>query len=135
MEETIHHKIPLRLEDGSVIEATLERKPQDKSCRILLEAEGIKETSTSTDYFASFADVRKNLAKKKVFPLCYGASRNVWPSAMARDMGQGLRAYKLELGKHSEEMVHIFDTGDDIDPVTPEEQKEFSYKWFHTPKE
>lgn len=134
MDNMITTNIPLRLEDGKVIGASLQRRAQDTTCWLLLVAEDIKETSTSTDYFEAFAIIRKRLARRGIFPLCYGASRNVWPSAMAREMGQGLKAYKLKLGEPGREIVEIFSTGTDIDSVTPEEQKSFASQWFQSLK-
>jgi len=134
MEETKQHRIPLRVQSGKIIEATLERKENDRSCWIRLTAEGIDEVSTASDYFESFADVRRRLVKKGIFPLCYGASRDIWPSGMARDMGQGLRGYRLVIGQQAKEMRGIFETGEGIDPATPEEQKEFSAKWIESLK-
>ena len=130
MSDTITHTFPLRLPDGTTTQATLKRRPRDATCWIQLAAGDIQDTSTSSDYFEAFTDIRRRLAKKNIFPLCYGASRDIWPSGMARDMGQGLRGYKLKMGIPGGEMFEIFATGPDINPVTPEEQKEYANRWF-----
>ena len=69
-------------------------------------------------------------------PYCYGASLNVFPSAMARDMGQGLRAYKMTLGKHAKrtDLVGIFDEGTDIVPADVDAQEQFFRDWLELPR-
>jgi hypothetical protein len=128
------YHISIRLADGSTIPATIQREDQDSTCQLLLNAEGIDEVSTSTDYFESFTNIRTRLAQRQILPLCYAASINIWPSGMARDMGQGLKAYKLKLGSRPQEMVDIFSTGPDMEPVTPEEQKAFATSWIESLK-
>ena len=130
----IQKEIFLRMADGAIIPAILARKEKDPTCWLQLVGDGINESSTSTDYFESFTIIRRRLAKRRIFPLCYAVSRNVWPSGMARDMAEGLAAYKLKMGSPGEEMVHIFDQGPDVDPVTPEEQKAFSEAWLKSLK-
>ena len=128
----VYREIILKLSDGRKLKASLVYRERDATCWLQLTAEGITEESTNTDYFKSFTDIRRRLAKNGIFPICYGASRKVWPSGMARDMGQGLKAYKLELGIKGGEMVGIFETGSDVEPVTPEEQQAFEGEWFRS---
>jgi hypothetical protein len=130
----IENGIGIRLADGSITRATVMHRENDSTCWLHLVGPGIDETATSTDYFESFVDIRRKLAQKKMYPLCYASSRNIWPSGMARDMGQGLAAYKLTMGLPAVELVHIFDSGPDIDPVTPEVQREFSKVWVKSLK-
>jgi hypothetical protein len=125
----IENKIAIRMADGSIVGATLMHRENDSTCWLHLVGVGIDETATSTDYFESFVNIRRELAKRNFYPLCYASSRNVWPSGMARDMGQGLAAYKLTMGSPAVDLVHIFDSGPDIDPVTPEAQRAFSKVW------
>jgi hypothetical protein len=125
----IENRIDIRMADGSITGATVMRREMDSTCWLHLVGVGIDETATSTDYFESFVYIRSKLAQRNLYPLCYASSRNVWPSGMARDMGQGLAVYKLTMGKPAEELVNIFDSGSDIDPVTPEVQRAFSKEW------
>jgi len=127
-------KITIRLPDGSTIPAIIQRKHHDQSCWLRLRSTSdIDEESTSTDYFEAFAEIRGRLAKRNIFPLCYGASRNIWPSAVGRGMGQGLKAYKLQgFGIPAKEIVNIFSTGPDIEPVPPEEQRIFAKEWLNS---
>ena len=126
--------VRLRLADGSEIRATVECSDRGPACRLRLIADGIDEVATGTNYFASFAEIRRRLAVRRILPRCYGASRNVWPSGMACDMAQGLAAYRLTLGAgaRQEDLVGIFDDGPDVDPATPEEQRAFSEAWFRS---
>lgn len=123
-------KITVRMADGSSAEAIVEYMENEPTCRLHLAGDGMDETATGPDFFESFSAIRKRLAARGIYPLCYGAAQNVWPSGMARDMGQGLAAYKLRIGSPAEELVHIFASGPDIDPVTPEEQRAFYRAWF-----
>jgi hypothetical protein len=130
----IEERVEVRMADGSTVAATVSFRENDPACRLRLIAAGIDESATGTDYFASFAEIRRRLAKRNLLPQCYGASRNVWPSGMARDMGQGLAAYRLTMGRPARERVHIFASGPDIDPVGPEEQRAFALAWFRSLK-
>lgn len=53
---------------------------------------------------------------------------------MGRDMGAGLRAYKMTIGKHArmEDLVFIFDTGSDVEPCSVLEQRDFFEKWLNS---
>lgn len=126
--------ISLRMADGSTATGALTRKEKDRACWLRLVCDGIDESSTGTDYFESFVQIRRRLAQRGILPLCYAASRNVWPSGMARDMADGLAAYKLRMGFPGSETVHIFDRGPDIDPVTPDVQKAYSEAWLKSLK-
>jgi len=84
------------------------------------------------DYFEALCRIREQLEVYHLRPFCYGASRNVFPSGMGRDMGSGLVAYKLRMGlqRKPEDMVSIFDSGADVDPVSVEEQRSFFESWI-----
>jgi len=130
----IEERILLRLADGSTRPVSITRKEDDPTCWLQLSGVGIEESATGTDYFESFATIRRQLAKHRMFPLCYGASNNVCPSGMAIQFTQGLAAYKVTMGLPAEERVNIFDSGPDVDPVTPEEQKAFCQAWLKSLK-
>ncbi|MBC8954576.1 hypothetical protein [Xenorhabdus sp. PB62.4] len=88
--------------------------------------------SNDTDYFSCLIDLRNQL--KDIVFLCKGAKINVYPSAMSRDMSDGIVAYENTLGQHasSEDTVHIFYFEDKDVDVTPEEQREFHFKWIES---
>jgi hypothetical protein len=76
------------------------------------------------------------LAEDVLIPFCYGASLNVYPSGMARDMGQGLKAYKLAMGRHAkrEGLVEIFAEGPDVIPASVALQEQFWRDWLASPR-
>lgn len=84
----------------------------------------------SSDYFSALVYIR-NKYPNYIF-LCKGAKKNVYPSGMSRDMGGGVIAYELTLGKRAEikDMVNIFDYDDDNVDCTPQQQQEFFNQWL-----
>jgi hypothetical protein len=51
-------------------------------------------------------------------------------------MGQGLRAYKLVVGKHATraDLVDIFDEGTDVVPADVDTQEQFYRDWLGSPR-
>jgi hypothetical protein len=92
--------------------------------------------SEAADFFDALISIRRQLQREGLIPYCYGASLNVFPSAMARDMGQGLRAYKLVVGKHATraDLVDIFDEGTDVVPADVDTQEQFYRDWLGSPR-
>lgn len=84
------------------------------------------------DYFEGFCHIREALEAEGLLPICYAASQNVYPSGMSRNMGGGLRAYKLTLGQRGRiaDLVDIFSTGPDVIPATVAEQLEYYNRWL-----
>jgi hypothetical protein len=97
-----------------------------------LQYPGGEVTGHAPDYFGALCQIRVELEAAGWRPLCYGGSRNVYPSGMCRDMGRGLKAYKLQLGRPAAltDLVQIFDTGPDVEPSSVEEQKQFWQAWL-----
>ncbi len=89
------------------------------------------------DCFDAFCKIRLLLERDSLSPYCYGASLNVYPSGMCRDMGEGLVAYRLQLGKESNrnDLVGIFDQGDDVIPSSVENQQRFFDEWRCTKRQ
>lgn len=105
-------------------------------CRLRCEYRDKVVESTATDFFQALCDVRNLLAEDGLMPLCYGASLNVYPSGMARDMGQGLKAYKMAMGRHArmEDLVEIFAEGPDVVLASVAAQKQFWRDWLASPR-
>lgn len=102
-----------------------------QTCRITCRVRGETFTADEGDFFEALSTVRRRaLEPKGLIPFCYGASLNVWPSGMARDMGQGLSAYKMKMGVPATELVGIFDQGTDVIPSSVEQQAEFAKEWI-----
>jgi hypothetical protein len=102
------------------------------SCRINCEHDGEAFTAEARDFFDAFQGVRRWLNKRGLIPFCYGASLNVWPSGMSRDMGLGLKAYKTQVGVPATELVRIFEDGPDVIPANVEAQEQFHNDWINS---
>ncbi|CAG9183874.1 hypothetical protein CURE108131_19150 [Cupriavidus respiraculi] len=100
-------------------------------CALTCELNGRRLTATGPDYFEALCSLRLELEKDGLIPVCYGASLKAFPSGMARDMGEGLKVYRLSLGKQSamSDLVGIFENGNDVVPATVAEQQEFYRRW------
>ncbi|MDO5073253.1 MAG: hypothetical protein Q4D63_02520 [Neisseria animaloris] len=63
---------------------------------------------------------------------CKGYKINVYPSPMMRQMGHGIKAYELQLGKQAlfENLVDIFDFEEENLTISNTEQREFYNKWI-----
>lgn len=84
------------------------------------------------DFFNALILVRKELEPKNIMLLCKGSCKNIAPSRMSMDMGSGIIAYKMELGKQATERVNIFD-GCAVDEYsTVSEQLEFIDQWYES---
>jgi hypothetical protein len=107
-----------------------------EDCQIRCAYRDKKIETRAADFFEALCNVRTRLAEDGLIPFCYGASLNVYPSAMARDMGRGLRAYRLSSGKQAKiaDLVDIFAAGPDIMPASVETQKQFYRDWLAAPR-
>jgi len=109
---------------------------EDRRCHLTFSYRGRRIEAEASDYFEALCQVRLLLAKEGLIPFCYGASVNVYPSGMGRDMAAGLKAYKMALGKHVriQDLVHIFSAGPDVMPAHVSRQREFFEEWLKVPK-
>lgn len=109
-----------------------ESENPETPCTVELLVNGRTISGTSEDFFDALIKMRKILEKEDLFLLIYGASKNVWPSPMARNMGAGLRAYKMTMGKQAlnADLVEVFGSGPDVQPCTVAEQEKFKDEWF-----
>jgi hypothetical protein len=116
-------------EDGESVSFVTE--PIGTNCRLTCSARGKSHVAEASDFFAGLQLVRLQfLEPQGLIPICYGASLKVWPSSMAREMGRGLKAYKIELGADASELVRIFDEGADVIPSSVQDQEQFAKDWF-----
>ncbi|NPU10388.1 hypothetical protein HL666_06440 [Bradyrhizobium sp. 83002] len=108
----------------------------DNLCRLRCDYRDRSIESAATDFFQALCDLRNVLAENGFMPFCYGASLNVHPSGMARDMGQGLKAYRMTMGRHArrEDLVDIFSKGPDVVPASVAAQEQFWRDWLATPR-
>ncbi|MDO5654091.1 MAG: hypothetical protein Q4G39_08305 [Brachymonas sp.] len=94
--------------------------------------DGARFFGRGDDYFDAMIEARKQLEASGLLLGIYGASRNVWPSPMSRSMGEGIKAYRMTMGRQalSKDLVHIFDSGPDVLPSTIAEQEAYKNAWF-----
>ena len=106
------------------------------TCRLSCNYRGKQIEAAATDFFDALCKIRTQLWEERLIPFCYGASLNVYPSGMGRDMGRGLKAYQMTKGKHATiaDLVDIFAEGPDVIPATIETQKEFWEEWLAAPR-
>jgi hypothetical protein len=83
------------------------------------------------DYFTALLAVRRILEADGVFILCQGARRDVWPSGLAFQMSDGLKAYVLPQGRPatSADVVELFDPADARAVGTIAEQNTYGTEW------
>lgn len=65
-------------------------------CKLTCTYRGKMIEAEAPDFFEALCLIRRQLEREGLIPFCYGASLNVYPSAMARDMGAGLKAYRMK---------------------------------------
>ena len=113
--------------------ATVTCAPKDRLCCLTFRYRDRVIEEISTDYFEALRQVRLRLEEEKLIPFCYGASLNVFPSGMCRDMSAGMKAYRMTIGKHADpkkDLVGIFEEGQDVIPATVARQKEYFDEWL-----
>ena len=72
------HRIQLRGKDGE-LPAVVVLTERDDDCRLKLEFSGGQYEATASDFFDALVSVRRELWSRELVPVCYGASRNVYP--------------------------------------------------------
>jgi hypothetical protein len=127
-----HYHVRLTSTTGdSQSEFVAQEDDNGEDCVLTIHYHAGQITAHASDFFEAMCQIRKQLEVAGWRPVCYGSSLNVYPSGMARDMGSGLKAYRLELGRPATmaDLVSIFDTGPDVNPSSVEEQKNFFERW------
>ena len=131
--------IKLLLPEGQTIEAEVVYYPQYASffragryC-IDLNVENVgRYCYKASDYFEALTQIRKKLETKGIRLLCWGASRNAWPSHMQRDMGSGIAAFELLEGGGNGLQRSIFDYAPPEMIATVDEQRRYAEQWFQS---
>ncbi|MDL2302371.1 hypothetical protein LJC58_08450 [Lachnospiraceae bacterium OttesenSCG-928-D06] len=93
-------------------------------------------TKYSDNFFEALIEIRKELESLGINLLCRGCCTKVYPSAMLLSMGSGRKAYKLTIGEPATNnmLVDIFESCDEKDYGTIEEQKKFYKSWLDSIK-
>jgi len=103
--------------------------------RISLElGADVKTGESERDFFEAMRLLRLDLEKTGALLSCFGASENVYPSGMQRDMGPAVLAYKMTLGAPAvnRDIVNIFESDGSVIPSTVEQQERFRERWFES---
>ena len=105
-------------------------------CKLTCAYRGRTIEAEAPDFFEALCLVRRQLEPEGLIPFCYGASLNVYPSGMAREMGAGLKAYRMTKGAHARmaDLVEIFTSGPDVIPASVDAQEEFFREWLAAPR-
>jgi hypothetical protein len=105
-------------------------------CKLTCTYRGKSIETEAADFFEALCLIRRQLEPEGLIPFCYGASLNVYPSGMARDMGAGLKAYRLTKGTHTRrtDLVEIFEAGPDVIPASVDAQEAFWREWLAAPR-
>ena len=113
-----------------------ESPSEENRVELLLETQEATFSVVERDFWKALVGLREMLETKNLRPVIYGATRNITPSDKSIESGYGLHAYRLTLGKLAtrHELVHIFDTDDEVEPVMVDEQTEFAQQWFDSLK-
>lgn len=123
----------VRLVGGEECErAAFEFDDEQDCCLLLCRYRDQTISAQESDFFEALVAIRRRLQADGLMPYCYGASLNVFPSGMARDMGRGLQAYKVTTGKQARaaDLVGIFDEGIDVVPADVDAQEQFFRDWL-----
>jgi len=128
--------LQIRLADGSCSTGQLELWEQspDNPDMVRLAFACLGQSPVLRDaenFFRALCAIRVCLEKMGILIVCYGASRNVYPSGMIESMGNAEKAYRLKLGCPGKlvDLVSIFDVGPDVEPVAVSEQEAFFAAW------
>ena len=105
-------------------------------CHVALHYRDRTLQASASDYFEAFCSIRAQLEPEGLIPFCYGASLKVFPSPMSHDMGGGVSAYRLAVGRHARQadLVDIFDAGPDVIPASVANQQQFYETWLRSPR-
>jgi hypothetical protein len=90
--------------------------------------------ASADDFFDALCAIRLQLERDGLVPFCYGASLNVFPSRMSREMALGKAAYRMTEGKQAlrSDLVKIFDEGPDVIPSSVQNQREYFDSWIRS---
>jgi hypothetical protein len=124
------------LRDGDKVCASL-RFDDGYVCRVEVALGGeVAVSGEAGDLFEALVTVRRQLEQQGVLLGCNGCRRNVYPSPMLRQAGQGRRAYVLTLPRTATKppTVDIFERAPDLSTVvTVVEQRKWFERWLAAP--
>lgn len=118
--------------DGTLVLEERTSVDAEEPCSLHLSCQAGEFDATASDYFEALVRLRKELERQDLQILVNGASRDVWPSAMARSMSLGLQAYRMCLGRQAltSDLVPTFELAPESQPCSVAEQELFREQWF-----
>jgi len=123
-------KLTIRFADGRT-EPCIVEVPKPPPWRLIFSGAGIERREfEATDLFEALKALRLVLEGMEAQLLCAGARLDVFPSAMARDMGGARRAYITRPGSPASELIDILDDASPDLVASVGDQKTFHEKWF-----
>ena len=119
-------------QDGVLEQGTVKIWRSGEDCCVTLLFRGEKFEASNWSYFDAFLDIRRTLEPMGILASCYGGSLNAHPGGLAGRSSDGLYAYKMYDHRKAtqDDLVHIFDTGDDVVPATASEQRARFENWI-----
>ena len=101
-------------------------------CKVEITFDDHCISATLSDFWHSLIQVRRELESLGYLPALAGACENVIMSHMMVNMGRGVRAYVIELGKHAhiDHMVDTFDQNLVGKLATVDAQAAFKDRWI-----
>lgn len=136
--ETIPVKIQLSTDSFTEGKFTLQDEVPTNPDDVQLDLSFLErnESVVAPDFFEALIRLRAKLESENIWLFCNGAVENVYPSAMARSMGGGLKAYNLTLGQQAktEDLVPIFEANLGLPPSPVLKQQAFYQEWIKSLK-
>lgn len=128
-------KVFVKEQNGNEVEGWLEI--EESHIELALVYNDKRISKTAEDYFSALCLIRRELEEEGIVLICNGASKDVFPSPMMRDMGDGDQAYRLKIGSPARmsDVVNIFDLDKDAFIVSTVDEQEMYYKeWLDSKK-
>lgn len=109
----------------------ISKEEEDQVCLDLAFADQTVSATAET-FFEALTEIRKSLEAMELMPICLGARKDVYPSPMILQMGDGDKAYRLKMGRPAlmEHLVSIFDSDPDRSPSSIAEQDSYYREWL-----
>lgn len=99
--------------------------------QLTLSFAGHSYKSHAPTYFEAMNKIRLILEKDNIYPICYGACENIYPSGTTISTATGRTAYRCTPGRLAlnKDIVDIFGTDSFCIPVAVQTQRQFNLKW------
>lgn len=115
-------------------DAAMELFENDGDVEIKFQFEQKIIVKKAENYFEALLALRRELERNEMKLLCKGCCQNVYPSAMLLSMGDGRKAYTLQMGEQAKlaSLVDIFEKCDSDQYASIEEQYNYYEAWINS---